>query len=170
MKKWFLILLAVVILSAMTACSKETASFSKADLSLTVNGAVLTTETPVQDMLASLGDDYTFAEAISCVYEGMDKTYDYGDWTIYTYPDGEQDRLMELYCVGGDVSTAGGITFGSGKNEIVARYGDGYVEAGSMLSYELPASSPNHLPASLYFELDGGKVCAIGITAEHRAE
>lgn len=169
MKKWILILMTAALL-VLTACGGNKASFSKEDLSLTVGGAVVTAETAMEEVLAALGEDYSYAEAISCVYEGMDKTYDYADWTVYTYPDGENDRLMELYCVGGDVKTAKGITFGSAKSEIVACYGEGYVETGSMLSYELPASGSDYVPASLYFMLDGGKVSAIGITAEHRAE
>lgn len=169
MKKCSLLLLTVLLLALM-ACGSKTAAFSAEDISLSVNGSALTAETKMEDILTILGGEYTYAEAISCVYEGMDKTYEYADWTIYTYPDGAQDRLMELYCVGGDVKTSKGITFGSGKNEIVAQYGDDYAETGSMISYELPASGPDMLPASLYFELDAGKVAAIGIVAEHRAE
>lgn len=160
----------IAALLVLTACGGGKTSFSGEDLSLTVDGAVVTAETSMGEVLSALGEDYSYAEAISCVYEGMDKTYDYADWTVYTYPDGENDRLMELYCVGGDVETAKGITFGSAKSEIVACYGESYVENGSMLSYELPASGSDYVPASLYFMLDGGKVSAIGITAEHRAE
>ena len=170
MKKRSVVLLAAVLLLVLTACGGEKASFSESDLSLTIGGTVITAETAMEDVLVALGEDYAYAEAISCVYEGMDKTYDYTDWTVYTYPDGDKDCLMELYCVGGDVKTAKGITFGASKNDIVAQYGEGYAEAGSMLSYELPASGPDYVPASLYFMLDGGKVSAIGITAEHRAE
>ena len=100
----------------------------------------------------------------------MDKTYTYAAVTLYTYPDGENDRLMELYCEGADVKTSRGITIGASKADVTAQYGGGYVETGSILSYELPASAGENLPASLYFLMRDGKVAAIAVTAEHRAE
>ena len=120
-------------------------------------------------VLALLGGEYEYYEAISCVYDGMDKTYTYGDCVLYTFPDGDTDRLMELYCTGGDVS-AQGITFGSSRDAVVETFGDGYVEEGSLLSYETAPASANNTPASLYFELTDGAVTAIGITAEHRSQ
>ena len=163
-------LLVLVLLLGLCACGGKGGAFSEADLSLTVEGNSVTAKSSVEDILAALGDGYVYSEAISCVYEGMDKTYEYENVTLYTYPDGDSDRLMELYCVGGNVATSKGITFGSTKAEVLAQYGDGCVETGSMLSYELPVSGSDNLPASLYFMLKDGKVSAIAITAEHRAE
>lgn len=164
------ILLVLILLLGLCACGGKNGAFSEADLSLTVEGTSVTAKSSVEEILTALGDGYTYSEAISCVYEGMDKTYDYENVTLYTYPDGDADRLMEIYCVGGNVTTSKGITFGSTKAEITAQYGDGYVEAGSMLSYELPVSGGENLPASLYFLLQDGKVSAIAMTTEHRAE
>ena len=162
--------IALCLLLVLCACGGEKAEFSESDLSLVVDGNTITAETTAQELLAVLGDGYAYAEAISCVYEGMDKTFTYDTMTLYTYPDGETDRLMELYCEGGDVKTAKGITFGATKAEIVAQYGEGYTEAGSILSYELPVSAAGNLPASVYFLLTDGEVTAIAMTAEHRAE
>lgn len=124
----------------------------------------------VLDVLNGLGGSYEYAEAISCVYDGMDKTYTYENAVVYTYPDGGADRLMELYCTGGDVQTPAGIVPGDSRDKVVETYGDGYTERGIVLSYEKETASPDNEPASLYFELTDGKVSAIGITAEHRGE
>ncbi len=150
-------------------CAKSGAAFSEDDLRLTLAGSEITAETPVDEILSALGDGYEYAEAISCVYTGMDKTYIYDAATLYTYPDGETDWLMELYCEA-DVQTSRGIGIGASKDDILAQYGDGFVETGSLLSYELPVSEGENLPASLYFVMLDGKVAAIAITAEHRAE
>ena len=164
-----LILAACILAVCLCACGTQKAGFTKDDLSLTVAGCEITPDTPVADILAALGGDYAYAEAISCVYTGMDKTYTYDNATLYTYPDGEQDRLMELYCEA-DVQTGKGIGVGASKADVTAQYGNGYVETGSILSYALPASASENLPASLYFLMADGKVAAIAITAEHRAE
>lgn len=169
MKKRLALLLSALLLLGLCACGGDTAAFTKDDLSLTVHGVTVTVETPVEEILSQLGEDYDYAEAISCVYEGMDKTFDYDGATLYTYPDGDADRLMELYCTG-DVQTAKGLGLGASKDDVVKLYGSDFTEAGSVLSYALPASSPENLPASLYFLLENGQVTAIAITAEHRAE
>lgn len=170
MKRTLILLLTAVLLLSFSACGNASAAFSQEDVALTIGGSAVTAETTAEDVLALLGEDYVYAEAISCVYEGMDKTFTYENVTLYTYPDGETDRLMELYCTGGDVETSKGIGLGAAKADVVAQYGEGYTEAGSVLSYEVPASSPEYMPASLYFLLENDRVTAIAITAEHRAE
>ena len=161
MKRMILLALALLLLAG---CGGKEAAVSPA---LTVDGTTFTHESTVDEILTALGEDFTYYEAISCVYDGMDKTYDYGDVTVYTYPDSETDRLMELYCTGGEVS-AQGITVGSAKDDVVKTFGTGYTEEGTVLTYSLKASEAQNTPASLYFELEDGNVTAIAITAEHR--
>lgn len=162
----FAALLSAALLLGLAGCGGEAQTVEPA---VTVEGTEISGETAVADVLALLGGEYEYYEAISCVYDGMDKTYTYGDCVLYTFPDGDTDRLMELYCTGGDVS-AQGITFGSSRDAVVETFGDGYVEEGSLLSYETAPASANNTPASLYFELTDGAVTAIGITAEHRSQ
>ena len=166
MKRILTAALAAALLLAAAGCGGPAESAAP---SLTVDGTEITGDTPVDDVLALLGEDYAYYEAISCVYDGMDKTYTYPDAIVYTYPDGEQDCLMELYCTGGDVS-AGGITFGASRDQVIDAFGEDYTEEGSMLVYAREPSSANLEPASLYFELTDGSVTAIAITAEHRSQ
>ena len=166
MKKiWILTLILTLCL-----CACGTGGFAEADLFLTVDGVNVTAKTEMDQILADLGENYEYSEAISCVYEGMDKTFDYENLSLDTYPDGDSDRLREIYCVGGNVTTSKGITFGATKAEIIAQYGKDYVEAGATLSYELPVKNADNLPASLYFVLEDDAVTAIAMTTEHRAE
>ena len=97
------------------------------------------------------------------------KTYAYSDRILYTYPDGDADRLLELYCTA-DVQTAQGVGIGASRKDVEAAYGTEYTQAGSTMTYALAAQDSLTIPASLYFELDGDTVCAIGLTSAHRAE
>lgn len=170
MKKIVPLLLAVLILLSCAACGAEKAgSFSAGDICLTVNGKTVTVDLSVSELLAALGDGYEYAEAVSCVYEGMDKTYTYPDAVVYTYPDGDTERLMELSCSGGDVKTSRGITIGSSRADVIAAYGEPTSEFGITMSYELAADG-DMLPASLYFLIRSDTVQEIAITAEHRGE
>ena len=170
MKHVFALLLAVLLLLCCVGCgAQESAAFGEKDISLTVGGQTITPDKSPEEILAALGADYEYAEAVSCVYEGLDKTYTYADAVLYTYPDGDTDRLMELYCSGGDVKTSRGIGIGSSRDDVIAAYGEPTSEFGLTVSYELTASGEMK-PASLYFLIRGGQVEAIAITAEHRAE
>lgn len=157
---------AILLALLLAGCSGKAAPV---DPALTIDGVTFTPESAVADVLETLGEDYEYYEAISCVYDGMDKTYSYGGVTLYTYPDGDTDRLMELYCTGGSVS-AGDITFGATAEDVKAAFGSGCTETDSLLTYALEPESDQNVPASLYFELEDGTVSAIAITAEHRAE
>ena len=168
MKKTICLLLTALLLCALLgSCGKKT--ISEVDLALTVGGTAVRPDTSVSALLDAFGTDYTYSEAVSCVYTGMDKTYAYSDRILYTYPDGDADRLLELYCTA-DVQTAQGVGIGASRKDVEAAYGTEYTQAGGTMTYALAAQDSLTIPASLYFELDGDTVCAIGLTSAHRAE
>lgn len=168
MKKTICLLLTALLLCALLgSCGKKT--ISEVDLTLTVGGTAVRPDTSVSALLDAFGTNYTYSEAVSCVYTGMDKTYAYSDRILYTYPDGDADRLLELYCTA-DVQTAQGVGIGASRKDVEAAYGTEYTQAGNTMTYALAAQDSLTIPASLYFELDGDTVCAIGLTSTHRAE
>lgn len=168
MKKTICLLLTALLLCALLgSCGKKT--ISEVDLTLTVGGTAVRPDTSLSALLDAFGTDYTYSEAVSCVYTGMDKTYAYSDRILYTYPDGDADRLLELYCTA-DVQTAQGVGIGASRKDVEAAYGTEYTQAGNTMTYALAAQDSLTIPASLYFELDGDTVCAIGLTSAHRAE
>lgn len=170
MKRFVIVFLMLFLALSLFACAGSGAKLTADDLVLRIGGFAATPETTMDDVRAAMGEADEYAEAISCVYEGMDKTFTYGDVTFYTYPDGETDRLMEVYCSGGDVTTAKGIGFGATVAELEAAYGNDYARSGKLLTYELPVTGEDTEPASLYFVLENDCVAAIAMTAEHRAE
>lgn len=166
MKKAILPVL-LLLCALLCACGKQT--LSEKDIRLNVDGVEVTCDSGAAELLAAFGEEYTYSEAISCVYTGMDKTWQYSDCILYTYPDGENDRLMELYCTQ-NVTTAKGIAIGASRKDVEAAYGKEYEKAGTTITYALEAPDSLTLPASIYFELENDTVCAIGITSAHRAE
>ena len=171
MRKTVLLLLAASLLLACAACVQSgKGSFGQKDLYLNVHGTKITADMPVDQILAAFGTDYEYAEAISCVYEGMDRTYTYDDAVLYTYPDGNTERLMELSCSGAETTASRGIAPGASSADVIAAYGTPTRQTGSILSYELKPSSPENEPASLYFLIRNDRVESISITADHRAE
>ena len=69
MKKWIVISALLALLLA--GCGGKAAPV---DPALTIDGVTFTPESAVADVLETLGEAYEYYEALSCVYDGMDKT------------------------------------------------------------------------------------------------
>ena len=162
--------LALALLLLLGACGNNQKTLTASDLSMTVNGKEITAQSNISDALSAFDGAYDTAEAVSCVYSGMERTYSSGDFILYTYPgeDG-QEHLMEAYAAA-NAKTSRGVTIGSSLKDVEAAYGSNYTRAGSMVTFELPAKSEQMVPAGIYFELEDDIVTAIGIVAEHRAQ
>ena len=170
MKKAIALLLALVLCAALCACGDRQKTLSESDLSMTVNGVEVTAKSSVDALLTAFDGDYDTAEAVSCVYSGMERTYSGDGFSVFTYPgDDGAEHLMEAYAEQ-NVQTARGITIGSSLKDVEDAYGPDYTRTGSVVSFELPAASDQMVPAGIYFELNGDTVAAIGIVCEHRAQ
>lgn len=174
MKRVFALLLAVLLLVGLAACSGNGAGttatandkFSKNDLYLTIHGTKYTCDGLVDELLATFGEDYTYAEAISCAYDGLDKNFAYDELDIYTRPDGEKDIVTEL-CAYDGVESSKNIVIGSSADSVRSAYGEPTAENARLMKYLLAPASAESEGASLYFKLNSdGAVTAIGITAE----
>ncbi len=169
MKKIILLVCSIALL-VLAGCGAEKTALTEKDLDVTVAGVQVTAHSDAAELLEAFGTEYDYFEAISCVYEGMDKSYTYADFTLYTYPSEQGDCLMEIYCTGTDTVTAKGIGIGAPKELIMEVYGEEYVEKGATVVYELPLEQADCVPASLYFYIENDCVSAIGMTTEHRME
>jgi hypothetical protein len=142
-------------------------SFSASDIALDINGKTYRCGEDVAPLLKELGDGYKYSEAISCAYDGLDKTYTYGDVDVYTYPDGDIDRVSEITAYSSDASTTKGLKVGDTVERMEELYGTGYSEDGITRVYEITPKQENAEGASLYVTLDdSGKIQSIAITAE----
>ncbi|MBR7141961.1 MAG: hypothetical protein IKD06_00305 [Clostridia bacterium] len=158
MKNTLRILVCLTALLLCVSCGGRQAGFSDKDIALDVGGQTVTCGAPMADLLKVLGEPDSYSEAISCAYDGLDKIYVYGDTEIYTFPDGDKDFVLEVAVSGGAAKTAAGVGIGASLEDVVAVYGDSYVEEGISLVYE----GSTH---RLYFVVEGGKVTMLGMAA-----
>ena len=80
MKKLICIMLAAVLLaSVLTACGKDAAD--------PMETAASFIDSPVEDVIAAIGEPNDRAYATSCIGEGEDGELYYDGFTVYTYRD-----------------------------------------------------------------------------------
>jgi len=136
---------------------KSAGSFALADIAVVINGKTLTLDSPIEDFFEALGDDYDYLEGPSCAYEGLDKAYIYELTELSTVPPEGVETLAELYTADPAIKTPKGIGVDSSRDDVIAAYGDGYVEVGSVLHYYAGEKDSVKTP-QLVFEFEGGEV------------
>ena len=67
--------------------------------------------------------NHTMQEAPSCLGSGSDRVYDFGQYTLYTYFDGNLDILAEILISQPGIPTREGAQVGMSRAEISAIYG-----------------------------------------------
>lgn len=149
-----------------TPIVSEKGTFTERDIALEIGGEIFYCGEDVTPILEKLGDDYEYSEAMSCAYDGMDKIFSYADYDIYTYPDGEIDRVSEISVYTDDAATPKGLRVGDTVERIEELYGTDYVERGITLVYEIPTKIEGAQSASLFMVVEDGVVESISITAE----
>ena len=91
------LLLALLMLCALTACGGETEEPLETqrvpEWSLNVRGTELYVG---MDMPGDLGEPTNYFEAASCAIQGMDKDYTYGSILVKTEDDGKTERIVGL--------------------------------------------------------------------------
>ena len=104
--------------------------------SFTYSGTKITVNTDVAPVVAALGEPTKYFESESCAYQGLDKTYVYPLFTVYTYPSGTADMISSIELKADAVTTEEGIRIGSTKDEVTAAYGAPSEETGSVIKYK----------------------------------
>lgn len=147
--------------------SEKNGGLAEADISLCYNGEVYTINQKAAGLISVLGDDYTYEEAESCAYDGMDKYYEYstdsGSVTIFTIPlvDGE-DTICQIETTSPLFSTPRGITIGSTLEDVEKAYGTDCVTDGDNHYYFAGEPSFSDTP-HIYFTIEDGKVTLMSI-------
>lgn len=163
MKKIIAVCVLVLMLFALSACAGSggngKAAFGETDLIFTLNGNEFALDSDVSGLLRELGDEYSLSEAPSCLYDGTDKTYEYEEISIYTYPLNGKDLIDEIQLTGSSFKTAKGITIGSTRDDIVNAYGEDFADEGGIITYSLIPGDANS--PCLYFTVEDGLVTGI---------
>ncbi len=92
-------------------------------------------------LVEALGEPMSYSEEQSCAFDGLHKTYYYGSFYLQTYPDGDKDRVYQVWMVDDSVTTQEGAYIGMTQTEVEAVYGtEGYngsnawqIEAGTCI-------------------------------------
>lgn len=154
-----------------TASETETGirPFSAEDLIIEYQGVTAHLLEDAAPLISVLGDDYQLSEAESCVYEGMDKTLDYGHSVVYTVPSGDHDLLDGLDLLDERIVTARGIRVGDSRDAVLAAYGP---QAGSEsdLVYNVSGDIEQLAEPKLTFIMDGDSVVAISFYSGSNAQ
>lgn len=143
--------------------------FSADDLIIEFQGVTSRLLEDAAPLMSVLGDDYQLSEAESCVYEGMDKTFDYGHSVVYTVPTGDRDLLDGLDLLDERIATARGIRVGDSRDAVLAAYGP---QAGSEsdLVYNVSGNIEELAEPKLTFIMDGDTVVAISFYSGSNAQ
>ncbi len=124
----------------------------------TYNGVQIRMNAPADDIIAALGDGYTYFEAPSCAYEGMDKVYTYNSIVVRSYTMDGADYIAAVELKDDTVSTAEGIRIGSSEDDVRAAYGEEGTPGTSGIEYTMGDSF-------ISFIFENGQVAAITYTA-----
>lgn len=122
-----------------------------------VKGQKISVNMPLSLFIDSLGDPEDYFESESCAFQGLDKTYTYKDFVIYTYPQGEKDYVASIALKSDAVTTAEGAYIGMSADEIKGLYNTPSDESDKALVYA-------DGDAVLSFMLDGDQVSSITYT------
>ncbi len=118
------------------------------------NGVKVGMDMEADPIIAALGTDYTYFEAPSCAFEGLDKTYGYGSFEIDTYEQDGKDYICGVFLVDDLIETPEGVALFETKADMIAAYGDGYKEEYGMLVYEKEGTK-------IKFILEGDEITSI---------
>ena len=160
MKYFSLFMISLFILLAV-ACGQDTSlrpGFGREDLYLLIGSAQYSLNMDIEKVIADFGPDYDYAEARSCDYDGLDKSFLYDHAEFYTFPLKEGDRVSDIYSSSPDASTSKGIRVGAEKADVFAFYGEDCEDTGYQLIYAIEGGS-------LCFDMEDGVVKAFYITA-----
>lgn len=89
----------------------------------------------VEPVIKDLGEAMHYFESESCAFKGLDKYYTYGGFEISTYPLDEKDYVSTIDLMDDSVSTPEGIYLGSTVDDMIAAYGDDYIESSGSYTY-----------------------------------
>lgn len=136
----------------------ETQESSSDAYYVTYNGIDIHMNQESASIIEALGDNYSYFEAPSCAYEGLDKIYTYNSIAVYSYTMNGVDYISSVQLRDDTVATNEGIRIGSSADDVYRVYGEDGVQGPSGVEFFMGDSI-------LAFVFDGSNVSAITYTA-----
>ncbi len=120
------------------------------------NGLGIYMNADAKPVLDALGEPQNYFESPSCAFQGMDRTYSYNGFDLYTYTDADDENefIFTVVFMNDGVATKEGITLGNKLEEVISKYGDNFTKEGEKYTYT--DSNTN-----LSFVLENGEVVEV---------
>ncbi len=154
MKKTLCLLLSLLLLAALSACTDK--NDNSAGYVFSVGDVKIELDAAAEPILSALGEPKQYSESPSCAFEGLDKVYVYAGFQIQTYPQGGKDYILSVELTDDLHTTAEGVAIGASRDRVVEVYGTPAKESATALIYRDEAKGHN-----LQFLLRDGKVTNI---------
>ena len=134
----FVLIICLGLAGCVPAATPPTTSHAPADpgYGLTVSGLTLHCHDDMAPILAGLGEAKSYFEAASCAFPGLEKTYTYPSFIVYTYEDGDKDRLASIVILDDSISTPEGIFLNSSLADVLKAYGEPTEKSLNLYTYE----------------------------------
>lgn len=126
-------------------------------MTMTVRDVTVELGMDINTILDQLGEADDYFAAKSCTGEGEDKSYTYGGISLYTYPGDGKDTIFIIE-LAGEETLASGLGVGSSRADIIATYGEDYMDDGTYLEYEYDDGA-----TTLCFTMDGDTATLVEI-------
>ena len=118
------------------------------------NGVKIGMDMEAAPVVGALGEPASYFEAPSCAFEGLDKTYSYGSFELDTYEQNGKDYIAGIFFCDDLIETPEGVCLFETKADMIAAYGEGFVEEFGMLVYEKEGTK-------IKFILEGDEITSI---------
>ena len=105
------------------------------DFSLDVGNFTISMSQNIEDTISALGEPLGVFEQPSCAFDGIDRIFSFPGLQIHTYPVGDTDLIHTISVRDDSHVTDNGIYLGAGFDAMVAAYGSGYEQEGSMFTF-----------------------------------
>lgn len=133
----------------------QSVGFSEADMSFVYNNAYIAPNDNMSEVIAKIGNANSVQSAPSCIGVGEDKIYNYGSFTIESYPASDGEKVLNIMITDSSVSTSKGISVGMSAADIKEVYGEPTEGDDYFISYK--ADARTHLD----FIMDGSSIMEI---------
>lgn len=154
MRKYFIFILLVFLLTGCAKTVKQDASVNgnpvvndpaketeDAVYSFSFNDIKISLNEEASSIIQSLGEAMEKFEAPSCAFQGMDMFYVYPGFELSTYPLEDKHYISTIDLIDDSVSTENGVYIGSSLDEVIAKFGNGFKQSGSIYTYVLGDTS-----------------------------
>lgn len=107
---------------------------AKGYLFVSPGGVTVQIDAPAESVVEALGE-YSYYEAPSCAFQGLDKIYTYNSFEVDTYPQDGKDYISAVIFKDDSISTPEGVAIGDSRARMEEAYGANGAEEGGKVVY-----------------------------------